>query len=316
MKRYLRFWMLPLVIVMTLATVMLAQAAITLISFEALVDIANHKISLLWRTGSELDFAGFYVQRSMSPESGFERLNSSIIPAAGEGGAGAIYFYDDPNVNVGMVYYYQLEMIDFNGSSSFSEVISATFENTETPTATVTLTKTSVSIPDTSTLTVKPTDTQNTPTPTVTRTPVTPTPTVTRTPVTPTPTRTKTNQPTATNTRTPTPFHAVTYTSRPRATSTPTETPTITPTQTVSPTVTTTLAPLPSLTLLFPVHSPTPTSTSSPTVTSSPVPPSPTPTPKPENHIPLRVSFLWGIIILLWLTLAGFLFVYLRRMSR
>jgi hypothetical protein len=24
---------------------------------------------------------------------------------------------------------------------------------------------------------------------------------------------------------------------------------------------------------------------------------------------------LWGIIILLWLTLAGFLFVYLRRMS-
>jgi hypothetical protein len=30
----------------------------------------------------------------------------------------------------------------------------------------------------------------------------------------------------------------------------------------------------------------------------------------------LRSSFLMGIIILLWLTLAGFLFVYLRRISR
>jgi hypothetical protein len=309
MPRTLRFWVLSLLVIILLVSINLAQAAVTLISFNAYPDPdpVNPIISLLWETASELGFYGFYIQRSLNADTGFARLQDTngdplFFPAPGDG-LGHTYNYDDEDVDLGVTYYYKLEMVEAGGYTSFSNVVPAFLGNTPTPTPSTTATPTSTS--GTYTPTATPISTSDTRTPTVTRTPITSSPT-----------RTKTDQPTTTNTRTPTPFHAVTYTSRPRPTSTPTETPTITPTQTVSPTITTTLAPLPSLILLFPVHSSTPTSTSSPTATSSPVPPSPTPTPKSENRIPLRVSFLGGIIILLWLTLAGFLFAYLRRMSR
>ena len=276
MRRILYLFFLFLLVFISLTAVKLAQAAVTLTSFEPIADLPNHRIRVLWETASELDFAGFYVQRSLSKESNFERLNDLIIPAQGES-TGAVYSYDDLTIAEGVLYYYRLEMIDLDGYSEYSVVKSAFLGNTPTPTATNTVT-------------------------------------VTQTPVQLTPTRTSTPQPTPTRTRTPSPFHAVTFTSRPRATSTLTDTPTTTPTPTVSPTVTTTLAPLPSLILLFPARTSTPTFTPSPTETPSPVRPSSTPTPKTENNIPLRISFLWGIIILLWLTLAGFLIAYLRRM--
>ena len=295
MRLYLRLFTLPLLVLILLVTATSAQAAVTLISFDAIANIANQRITILWETGSELDFAGFYIQRSLSPDNGFERLldpndDPLFFPAQGVGGSGWQYLYDDTDVVVGGLYYYQLEMIDLGAYPSYSDVIFALWENAPTPTSS-----------STATLTV---------------TPGTQVPTATITPTQATPTRTKTPQPTVTITRTPSPYHVVTFTSRPRSSSTPSETSTITSTPSVSPTVTTTLAPLPSLTLLFPVRTPTPTFTPLPTFTPSPFPPTPTPTPKPDNHIPLRICFLGGIIVMLWLILAGFLYVYLRRISR
>lgn len=299
MKRYLKHLILSLFIVILLVSITTARAAVRLVSFVAIPDNPNGKISVLWETAEELDMYGFKIQRSLNPLSGFVYLldqdgNPLFFVAKAEPGAGATYSYDDTDVEVGIMYYYQLEMIEQGNISSFSGVKSAMLGNTPTPTLTPTPT-------------ITPTPTAST-----TGTPGSQTPSATRTP---TPTRTKTRQPTVTITRTPTPYHVVTFTSPPRATLTPTETPTITPTPTVSPTVTTTLAPLPSLTLLFPVRTHTPTFTPSPTFTASPIPPSPTTTPKPSTHIPLRMSFLGGIILLLWITLAGFLFAYFRRMS-
>jgi hypothetical protein len=304
MRRLLLFVALILSI-LTLATFQRAQAAVTLFYFAAEPDLTNKLITLSWETGSELDFAGFRIERSLEPNDGFEPLvgadNKPIFfPAKGEGGAGALYEYDDTKVNIGVPYYYRLEMIDNNSLVNYSDVVSIILGYAPTPTATATATATSTS-------TVTSTSGANAPTATSTSTPSTPTPTSTRT---------NTQRPTATITRTPSPFHAVTYTSRPRSTYTPTETATITSTPSEVPTVTTTLAPLPSLTLLFPVRTPTPTYTPSLTNTVTSIPPTPTPTLKPDDLIPLRISFLGGILILLWLTLAGFLFTYLRRMAR
>lgn len=313
MKRYLISITVGLTILVIMAAVTRVKAAIELISFDATPDPSASIISLTWETGSEYEITGFYIQRSVFTDTAFTRLidqvgNDVFIPAFGDL-AGHYYSHDDTDVDWNVRYYYRLEIIE-NGSPTFSDVISAQLENTPTPSATLTA------------ISGTPT---NTPTPTATYTssPRTPTPTSTfttspgtRTPTsTPSPSRTSTAKPTATRTRTPTYYHASTNTSPPHPTSTPSETSTVTSTPTVSPTVTTTLAPLPSLTLLFPYHTNTPTFTPSPSITPSPIPPSPSPTPIPENHISLQFSFLTVIIILLWVTLAGFLFVYIRKVT-
>ena len=298
MRHYLRIFPLLFLALASLSFNYDAPDSVTLYSFEVNFDLVNEWVQITWVTGSELDFSGFYIQRSLSETTGYQRLqdgngNDRFFQATGEGGAGDIYGYLDSDVNLNTTYYYRLEMVDTGGGVEYSPVRFTYTGATPTPTSTNTTTATSIS---------------GTRTPTLTRTP-TQTRTITIT-------RTKTHRPSVTITRTPSPYRVVTFTSRPRPTSTPSETPTPTPTPTISPTVTTTLAPLPSLTLLFPYHSPTPTSTPTFTATSSPIPPSSTPTEKPENSIPLRMSFLGGIIILLWITLAGFLFAYLRKISR
>jgi hypothetical protein len=133
-RPYLRFVSLLLVISSLLAKIILVQAAVTLISFDAIPDIPNQKITLLWETGSELDFAGFYIQRSFNPDTGFERLldlngDPLFFPAKGEGGAGAQYSYDDTDVNMGVFYYYRLEMLDLGSFSVYSFVVSAILAN-------------------------------------------------------------------------------------------------------------------------------------------------------------------------------------------
>jgi hypothetical protein len=301
MRYYLRYFPLLLLALASLSFNYAAPDSVDLGDFRVSFDPANEWVVIAWDTASEYDFSGFYVRRNTNSVGDFSRIqircdgiDTLFIQAKGLDGSGALYGCLDINITLGTTYYYRLEMVDTSSHSTFTDPPISTYAGeTPTPTATNTTTTTSTS---------------GTRTPTLTRTP-TETRTVTIT-------RTKTHRPSVTITRTPSPFHAVTFTSRPRPTSTLTDTPTSTPTPTISPTVTTTLAPLPSLTLLFPYHSPTPTSTPTSTATASPIPPSPTTTPKPDTHIPLRMSFLGGIIILLWITLAGFLFAYLRKITR
>lgn len=299
-KRVRLFISFFILVICIFAIITVAQAAVTILSFEGRADLIKVEVDLFWATGSELDFAGFYIQRSLYPDHGFARIvnrDGQVVwyPAMGEGGSGAQYNHVDTEVVYGQNYYYKLEIIDLANNSSFYDVVVNVFlGSTPTPTPTWTVT----------------------PTASATSTSLTTTPSSTRTATVPTSTRTKTRHPTITLTRTSTPFHAVTFTSRPRPTSTLSETPTETPTPTISPTETTTLIPLPSLTLEFFIHTNTPTFTASFTATSSPIPPTPTLAPKPKIQISMRDGFLGGIIILLWISLAGFLIMYIRKSTQ
>ncbi len=91
---------------------------------------------------------------------------------------------------------------------------------------------------------------------------------------------------------------------------TPVDTATATPVP--SETATTTLMPLPAITLIFPA----PSETSTPAAT--PVPIVGTQTPNPAGGLTIsplspHIRLLVGLIIVLWLILAGFVVVYLRQ---
>lgn len=74
MRRSQVIFTLPLLVSFLHVNVTLAQVSVTLKSFNAIADIANQKITLLWEIDAELDFAGFYIQRSLNPDTGFEPL--------------------------------------------------------------------------------------------------------------------------------------------------------------------------------------------------------------------------------------------------
>lgn len=114
------------------------QAAVTLISFRAISQ--DGSVVLLWETATELDNAGFYINRSMQRDSGYQRINQDILVTRGDGVTGAKYEYLDENVVNGMTYWYRLEAIDLNQNSSFFEPVSAI--PGPSPTVTLTITPT------------------------------------------------------------------------------------------------------------------------------------------------------------------------------
>lgn len=299
MKRFWAVWAIVLLLALlfpgTLQVLARYPAAVTLVRFEAF-DYGGifMSIQLQWETASELDSAGFYVTRSLSPTGTFVRI-SEFYPSQGDDMTGEEYDHEDEDVVAGVVYYYKLEMVDTQGNSTFTDPVGGALGGTPTVTA------------------FSATPTRPSPTPT---TPA-PTPTLTSPPSSATtPTRTATLTSTPTNplpTRTPTSFPVVTFTRAPSQTPTPTEEATVTLTPTPEPTATTTLIPLPSITLIFLPPTATETSTSTalflrtPTHTLTPPPPPPAP------QLPMRISFLAVVVGLLWLCLGGFLIVYLQK---
>jgi hypothetical protein len=71
-----------------------------------------------WSTASELDTAGFNLYRAEKPEGPFTRINTELIPASLDPLTGGSYQYEDRQARPGVVYYYQLEGVEYNGSSS------------------------------------------------------------------------------------------------------------------------------------------------------------------------------------------------------
>lgn len=155
-----------------------AAAAVTLDYFKAEWKNANNTVMISWKTATELDAVGFIVQRSTSPITGFVDITETI-PAVGDQLTGYTYppVADDPlKLTIGVIYWYQLVVINRNGDNQYISPV-AVLAGTEA-TATVT------------------------PTPTMTPTP---TPTPTRTNVPPGGSATNTFTPTTTPTRTRTP---------------------------------------------------------------------------------------------------------------
>ena len=75
-------------------------------------------VTVTWETASEVDAAGFHLYRSPSPGGPFEPATSKLIPAKGDPLTGASYTYEDKAVRWGTRYYYQLEEVTLNGSTT------------------------------------------------------------------------------------------------------------------------------------------------------------------------------------------------------
>ncbi len=92
--------------------------AVELLSFSA---TARQKtIDLKWNTSSETNNKGYNVTRSLSPNAGFEWIGW----VDGKGMA-AEYTFTDNNVRNNTTYYYQLEQVDYDETTNYSNIVSA-----------------------------------------------------------------------------------------------------------------------------------------------------------------------------------------------
>ena len=72
-------------------------------------------VVLTWTTESEVDNAGFNLRRSEKHDSGFTRLNPTLITGAGTTGERQTYTFTDTSAKPGSEYYYQIEEVAFDG---------------------------------------------------------------------------------------------------------------------------------------------------------------------------------------------------------
>jgi RHS repeat-associated protein len=79
-----------------------------------------------WSTETEISNAGFNLYRSESENGEFKKLNATIIPAEGSSVRGASYTFTDTDVQNRKSYYYRLEDIDLDGTSTMHGPVSAT----------------------------------------------------------------------------------------------------------------------------------------------------------------------------------------------
>ena len=274
------FYFIGLVFFGTLFFYINSLAAVTLVYFRA--SVQTGAVLLEWETATELDNAGFFINRSLSQSSGYSRIGD-FIPARGDPLLGATYQYADRNVSNGVQYWYKLETIDIQQNSDlFEPPVSAVLGGTRTPTATATATRT-----------------QSASNPTATRTP------------------TRTSQP-GSPTRTPSlglnnPYPAPSL--PPGRTEIPVDPPPISETQLptsdrgvlITPTIesTATLIPFPTITLIFPY----------PAAASVPTPPSfSNSLPGISWFTPMRLLFIL-FVTFVWIFLGGWYYFSLRRME-
>lgn len=198
------------------AVTVLAMLLTCAASVEAVVDLAyfraidrEHDVLVEWATGREDTTFGFNLYRGQSADSSEAiKLNGEPIPAKSfPAMIGADYDYVDPDVQVGVTYYYWLEFRDLGGPVKFGpEWLTLGGTPTPTPTQAPTATPTSTSTP-----TGTP---AATPTPTSTEVP-TSTPTLV-------PSATPTGAPTATPTSLPGTTPSAPPTSAPTGVASPT----------------------------------------------------------------------------------------------
>jgi hypothetical protein len=86
---------------------------IELSEFRALP--GDRSVTLIWRTESEIDTAGFNIYRGQFRSSEMTKINATLIPAQGSPTTGAEYIYTDNDVKNGVIYIYKLEDVDTNG---------------------------------------------------------------------------------------------------------------------------------------------------------------------------------------------------------
>ena len=86
---------------------------------------SDRKVILKWTTASEIDNAGFNLYRAEAENGTYVKLNSSLIPAEGTSTSGASYQFIDEGVKNRTTYFYKLEDIGLNGTSTMHGPVSA-----------------------------------------------------------------------------------------------------------------------------------------------------------------------------------------------
>lgn len=87
-------------------------------------------IVINWSTASESNTLGFNVLRSTTESGKYAAINGSLIAALGEGSSGADYSYADKDITEYRTYWYKIEEIAGDGSTSYFGPISAMGVNT------------------------------------------------------------------------------------------------------------------------------------------------------------------------------------------
>jgi PKD repeat protein len=98
--------------------------AITLASFTATPRAG--RIIIQWNTESEIDNAGFNIYRASSENGEYVKVNDALISSEGSSTQGASYVFIDRGLKNGKTYYYKLEDMDRNGTSTMHGPVSAT----------------------------------------------------------------------------------------------------------------------------------------------------------------------------------------------
>lgn len=91
---------------------------------------SNSYVQLRWHTANELNNSHFTVQRSAD---GFNWYSLKVVQGGGTTSNAQYYSYLDTEP-LSDITYYRLRQTDFNGQSEYSQVLSSTFQETETST--------------------------------------------------------------------------------------------------------------------------------------------------------------------------------------
>jgi len=78
---------------------------------------------LFWQTESEVDNLGWNIYRSTSRDEEYQRINSRLLPGAGNSAMMKQYKYIDETSEAGVTYFYYLEDVDIYGRKNKSEII-------------------------------------------------------------------------------------------------------------------------------------------------------------------------------------------------
>ncbi len=85
--------------------------------------VVHPNILIEWTTATEFDTAGFNLYRKELPEGENQKINPTLIPAAGESLQGSTYQFKDARIVPGKLYQYQLEDLDLNGQTTLHDPI-------------------------------------------------------------------------------------------------------------------------------------------------------------------------------------------------
>ncbi len=121
------------VVYVTTTTTTIQQSTTTTSTPPTLINLSsftatpsNRAVIIEWSTESEIGNAIFNLYRTELENGDYIKINSSLISAQGSSTQGASYEFIDTNVQNRKTYYYKLEDIDLNGTSTMHGPVSAT----------------------------------------------------------------------------------------------------------------------------------------------------------------------------------------------